>query len=205
MAISEKDRALLLSKVNKLLADYHARIMIDEAPEALLSFYEDNQHLINGEVVIVRTKENEPDAAHKRNTCDKVLFVFSDSYWVTSYFSGVCNKVNLPQALINRTVKELAQYILLKAKKLGGAKFYSVGLGINPYPEHTYVFAEWERGFSETRENYDPNKSKNAKRVLQLMDSEEDGGNRYQEFVKLVSEESGDPIQSIEKELEPFI
>jgi len=48
-------------------------------------------------------------------------------------------------------------------------------------------------------------KSSNAKRVLQLMDSCEDGASRYMEFVKLVSSEANVTIESLEVELEPYI
>jgi len=48
-------------------------------------------------------------------------------------------------------------------------------------------------------------KTANAKRVLQLMDSVEDGDSRYNEFVLLVSNESGNSVSKIEKELENWI
>jgi len=48
-------------------------------------------------------------------------------------------------------------------------------------------------------------KSANAKRVLQLMDSCEDGEGRYSEFVKLVAHESNVSIESLNAELELFI
>lgn len=49
------------------------------------------------------------------------------------------------------------------------------------------------------------NKTPNAKRVLQLMDSDEDGDERYDEFVELVAREAGISILQLESELEPFI
>lgn len=48
-------------------------------------------------------------------------------------------------------------------------------------------------------------KTSNAKRVLQLMDSCVDGDNRYSEFVKQVSDETGVSVQQINKELENWI
>ncbi len=48
-------------------------------------------------------------------------------------------------------------------------------------------------------------KTNNAQRVLQLMDSEENGNNRYQEFVKLVAKDVGISTQQLGSELEPFI
>lgn len=48
-------------------------------------------------------------------------------------------------------------------------------------------------------------KSENAKRVLQLMDSCEDGDSRYQEFIRKISLEYGISIEKLEYELEPFI
>ncbi|WP_205967888.1 hypothetical protein [Paraglaciecola sp. 20A4] len=105
MAISEKDKTILLSKVNAFLSDYHARVMIEDAPEKLISFYENNAALIKGELVIVRTKADEGHAAHMRNTCDKCLFLFGEQYWAQSYFTGVCAGIRLPQALVNRVRK----------------------------------------------------------------------------------------------------
>lgn len=56
--------------------------------------------------------------------------------------------------------------------------------------------------FSELEE---VKKSSSAKKVLQLMDSEEDGQDRYMEFVKRVAKEDNISISQLEKELEPFI
>lgn len=50
-----------------------------------------------------------------------------------------------------------------------------------------------------------PIKTAEAQRVLQLMDSTEDGADRYSEFVRLVAKESGKSIAQIEEELDPFI
>ncbi|WP_415912532.1 hypothetical protein [Neptuniibacter sp. QD37_11] len=48
-------------------------------------------------------------------------------------------------------------------------------------------------------------KTKGAQKVLQLMDSVEDGENRYREFVDQVAQEDGITVAQLEKELEPFI
>lgn len=104
--LNEKDKTALLKKANKLLADYHARIMVQEVPEAICSFYEQNADKVNGEVVVVRSKDDEPAAARARNTCEKVLFVFRDTYWITSYFSGVCHDIPLSKALIRRALQQ---------------------------------------------------------------------------------------------------
>ncbi len=50
-----------------------------------------------------------------------------------------------------------------------------------------------------------PAKTAEAKQVLQLMDSCDDGDNRCVEFIKQVSEKSGKSYEQISKELEPFI
>ncbi len=105
MSFTDKDVITLINKPNTLLADYHARIMLEEMPDSILDFYQKNKDKINGQVIIVRNKDDEPKAAHARNTEEKVLFVFSDKYWMNSYFSGVCEKVKLSQALINRAIK----------------------------------------------------------------------------------------------------
>lgn len=50
-----------------------------------------------------------------------------------------------------------------------------------------------------------PLKSAEAKRVLQLMDSFDDGNGRYTEFVQQVSNETNISVEELNKELEPFI
>lgn len=48
-------------------------------------------------------------------------------------------------------------------------------------------------------------KTENAKQVLELMDSVEDGPERYREFVAQVANKANVPASQVEKELEPFI
>jgi len=48
-------------------------------------------------------------------------------------------------------------------------------------------------------------KTENAQRVLQLMDSEEDGSQKYSEFVVQVSNDAGITKEHLEIELEPFV
>ena len=50
-----------------------------------------------------------------------------------------------------------------------------------------------------------PTKTAEAQRVLQLMDSTEDGASRYTEFVQLVASESNISVKQLERELDPFI
>jgi hypothetical protein len=102
--LSDKDHELLISKPNQLLKNNDSRVMIEDASDAILKFYEDNMAKIDGQVVIVRSKEDESLAASIRNSADKALFVFSDKYSVTSYFSGTCQRVPLTKALITRSL-----------------------------------------------------------------------------------------------------
>ncbi len=48
-------------------------------------------------------------------------------------------------------------------------------------------------------------KSASAKKVLKLLDGDEDGQSKYMEFVKKVSKEDKISVKHLEKELEPFI
>ena len=100
--INAKDTAKLINIPNQLLSDYHARIALYDMPDAVLSFFEENENKINGQVVIVRSKNDEANAAHHRNTSDKVFFVFSDKFYASSYFTGTSAKVTFPKALIKR-------------------------------------------------------------------------------------------------------
>lgn len=103
--ITPQDKAQLIKKPNELLAQYHARVMVKNAPDSICDFYESIAEFINGSVVVVRSKDDEAKAANARNTCEKVLFVFSEHYWLTSYFSGVCQNIPLSKALIKRASK----------------------------------------------------------------------------------------------------
>ena len=48
-------------------------------------------------------------------------------------------------------------------------------------------------------------KSKSASKVLKLMDAEEDGQDKYMEFVKKVAKEDKISVKQLEKELDPWI
>ncbi|PKG68644.1 hypothetical protein FQP81_18380 [Pseudoalteromonas distincta] len=103
MNVLKKDSDKLLKLVNLPLADYHARIAIYNLSENLLNFYSSNASSINAKkVVVVRNSDDFSYAAHVRNTCDKVLFLFGENYHVDSYLSDVCFRVELPKALIKR-------------------------------------------------------------------------------------------------------
>lgn len=72
--------------------------------------------------------------------------------------------------------------------------------------------AEWQEEMGEFLNNSDglsaqekAVKTQGAQKVLELMDSQEDGADRYCEFVELVSNETGVTIAQLNKELEPFI
>lgn len=100
--IQETDRQLLIKRPNDLLAKYHSRVYIEDVPETILAFYEQNANEIQGEVLIVRSKNDEGFAAFRRNNADKALFLFGREYWVDSYFSGTCQRILLPKALLSR-------------------------------------------------------------------------------------------------------
>lgn len=100
--ITATDKAKLIRIPNALLNDYHARIGLYDMPDPVLDFFVENENEINGKVVIVRSKDDEANAAHHRNTCDKVFFIFSSKFYATSYFTGTSQKVTFPKALIKR-------------------------------------------------------------------------------------------------------
>lgn len=100
--LTEKDKQALIKLPNDMLATFRARVMLTDMPESILRFYEENADQINGDVIVVRTKDQEGYAAYIRSTSPKVLFVFGDEYWVGDYFSGVCDRIALPAALLKR-------------------------------------------------------------------------------------------------------
>lgn len=104
--LTKKDESNLVKKVNTLLAEFHiARVLVNEVPEAICSFYEKNASLINGDVKIVRNEVDEGQAAYARNHSEKLLLVFSDKRVATSYFTGTSQNIKLSNALLNRAEK----------------------------------------------------------------------------------------------------
>ncbi len=69
--LQPKDISKLIDAPNKFLSDFHARVMIKDAPESICQFFEDNQDSIKSDVMVVRSKEDEAKAAQLRNTSAK--------------------------------------------------------------------------------------------------------------------------------------
>lgn len=104
--LTKKDESNLVKKVNTLLAEFHiARVLVNGVPESICSFYEANADKINAEVKIVRNNIDEGQAAYARNHSENVLFVFSDKYFASSYFTGTSHVMKLSNALLNRAEK----------------------------------------------------------------------------------------------------
>lgn len=85
------------------LADNNvARVYLDSVPESILKFYEENAEKVNGEIVVVRSKQDTAFAASRRNYASKVLFLFGKEYWPDAYFTGVANKLHFRDKFFNR-------------------------------------------------------------------------------------------------------
>lgn len=103
MQLTDKDFKALTNKPNSVIDGLAvARARLEEMPDSILDWYEENQNLINADVVVVRGKEDESKAACARNSGKNVLFVFSDKYYVTSYFSGTTRLITFSNALLKR-------------------------------------------------------------------------------------------------------
>jgi len=103
MSLTHKDFKTLTNKPNKIINGHSiARARLEEMPDEILNWYAENKEQINAKVVIVRSKEDEANAAKERNSGGNILFVFSERYCVTSYFSGTSQIIKLSNALINR-------------------------------------------------------------------------------------------------------
>lgn len=72
----EKDAKKLITVVNTLLADYHARVAIYEMPSSILMFFEANAEQVNGDVVIVRDTNDEGGQPRKEMSVQR-CFLFS--------------------------------------------------------------------------------------------------------------------------------
>jgi len=103
MHLTDKDLKALISKPNSAIDGFAvARARLENMPDSILDWYEENKNLITADVVIVRGKEDESMAALARNSGRNTLFVFSDKYYVTSYFSGTTDLIKFSKALLKR-------------------------------------------------------------------------------------------------------
>lgn len=103
MHLTEKDFKALTCKPNSVIDGMAvARARLENMPDSILNWYEENQNLITADVVVVRGKEDESKAACARNSGKNTLFVFSDKYYVTSYFSGTTKLITFSKALLKR-------------------------------------------------------------------------------------------------------
>ncbi|WP_318515571.1 hypothetical protein [Photobacterium leiognathi] len=101
--LTERDHKTLINKPNKTINGLSiARARIVDAPESILKFYEQNADQVSAQVVIVRSSADEANAAIARNSGKNTLFVFSDTYHVTSYFSGTTELITLSKAMLKR-------------------------------------------------------------------------------------------------------
>ena len=113
--LTDKDHKKLIATVNKRLDSWgdpeeigYTRTYIKDATPGLLDFFDRNQAEINAQVVLVERSEDEAAAAAARNSngfSQHTLFLFSMDYYVSTYFSGTCDLITLPDALIKRVNK----------------------------------------------------------------------------------------------------
>lgn len=103
MNLTDKDLKVLINKPNNTIDGLAiARARLENMPETMLKWYENNQSLINADVVVVRSKEDESKAACARNSGKNILFVFGDNYYVPSYFSDTSELITFSKALLKR-------------------------------------------------------------------------------------------------------
>lgn len=104
--LTEKDKRDLINLPNKALQKFGSlmstRCRIQDVPESIISFYEENREKINGDVVVVRNNDDEGYAAQIRNSGRSALFIFSEEHYVTSYFSGTTDLIKFSKALCKR-------------------------------------------------------------------------------------------------------
>lgn len=104
--LTDKDKKMLINKANRMLTKLnHDRVMITEAPESIISHFEDNRNSVGVNVVVVRSSDEQHIAARARNSGEKTLFIFGEKFPVTSYFSGTCHHMTLSDALYQRARK----------------------------------------------------------------------------------------------------
>jgi hypothetical protein len=97
-----KDVKKLIDTPNNLFNQDFTRVAIYDMPESVMAFYEQHKSSVSGEVVVVRSRDDESIAAAKRNHGENILFVFSSTYKPSSYFTSVCKEYVVPYALVKR-------------------------------------------------------------------------------------------------------
>ena len=103
MKLTDKDFKTLTNKPNNVIDGMAvARARLENMPNSILDWYEENKDLIDAKVVVVRNKEDESKATIARNSGKNILFVFGHNYYVTSYFSGTSRLIILSKALLKR-------------------------------------------------------------------------------------------------------
>lgn len=111
----EKDLNTLVGLVKREIKKWgnpavvgYSRFIITEASSNLIQAYKDCQDEIDAEIIVVRGPEDEGLAAKARNANGfktHTLFIFSEAHFASSYFTGTCTTINVPEALQNRIAR----------------------------------------------------------------------------------------------------
>ena len=103
LKITSKDEKKLIDMPNDVFLRGSYRCLIENMPESILSFYENNKTQMDADVVILRSSEDVGFAAKMRNRPDcKTLFIFKKGFYADSYFTTTADKIVFPDAMNKR-------------------------------------------------------------------------------------------------------
>lgn len=98
MLISEADQKSFINAAKKAFSSSHvARAYLEQLPELVLEFYKNHAGEIGVEVVIVRNDNDVGFAASRRNSGERVLFLFKLDFYPGTYFTSCADKILLPK------------------------------------------------------------------------------------------------------------
>jgi hypothetical protein len=103
--LTEKDNKDILSKINSSLSS-DDRVLIKNASDSIVSAIKGMENDINGVVMYLNKHDDIGDAALLRNNRKKVLFVFSEGFAPTLYFTSVSKPLFFTKALEKRALAD---------------------------------------------------------------------------------------------------
>ena len=101
--LTEKDKSMLIKKINNSFSMACCRIMITDAPQSLCDFFDTEREKFKAKIVILKTDKDDHLGAIARNSGKDCVLIFEENYWlISNYFTGTCKKLSLSKALIKR-------------------------------------------------------------------------------------------------------
>jgi hypothetical protein len=101
--LTKKDKSTITKKINSALINYD-RILLQDATPAMIKHLQEVELGVDATFEFLSNNDDISHAALIRNSGKKAVFVFSDTFPPTSYFTETSSKVTLSKALLNRSL-----------------------------------------------------------------------------------------------------